>query len=48
MGNFDTGYSVLKFQKEPHPQLVGMQKVFLHKGETVTVRFLEEMDQKLL
>lgn len=38
-GNFDTAYSVLKFEYVPHKSLCGFKKVFLKKGETVTVSF---------
>ena len=39
VGNFDTAYSVLKFEYIPYKNLCGFQKVFLRQGETVTVKF---------
>ncbi len=41
-GPFDTWYSVLKFEYIPHKNLCGFQKVFLKKGETVTIKFDRE------
>lgn len=41
-GPFDTWYSALKFEYIPHKNLCGFQKVFLKKGETVTVKFDRE------
>lgn len=38
-GDFDTGYTVLKFEYIPHKNLCGFKKVFLKKGETITVTF---------
>ena len=38
-GNFDTAYSVLKFEYIPHKNLCGFKKVFLKKGEKLTVKF---------
>lgn len=38
-GNFDTGYSVLKFIYNPCKTLSAFKKVFLKKGETKTVKF---------
>ena len=38
-GGMDTGYSVLKFKNEPHPELVDFKKVFIKVGETITVKF---------
>ncbi len=38
-GDFDTKYSVLKFEYIPHKNLCGFKKVFIHKGETVKVIF---------
>jgi len=38
-GDFDTKYSVLKFEYIPHKNLCGFKKVFVKKGETVTVKF---------
>lgn len=38
-GDFDTAYSVLKFEYLPHKNLCGFKKVFLKKGETITVEF---------
>ncbi len=39
VGDYDTGYSVLKYQTEPTKKLVNFKKVFLKKGEKVTVKF---------
>ena len=41
-GPFDTWYSALKFEYIPHKNLCGFQKVFLKKGETVTIKFDRE------
>ena len=41
-GDFDTAYSVLKFEYIPHKNLCGFKKVFLKKGETLTVTFDQE------
>lgn len=41
-GDYDTWYSTLKFEYIPHKNLCGIKKVFLKKGETVTVTFDEE------
>ncbi len=38
-GDFDTKYSVLKFEYIPHKNLCGFKKVFIKKGETITVKF---------
>lgn len=38
-GPFDTWYSVLRFEYIPHKNLCGFQKVFLKKGESLTVKF---------
>lgn len=38
-GEFDTAYSVLKFEYIPHKNLCGFKKVFLRKGESMTVVF---------
>lgn len=38
-GDFDTKYSVLKFEYIPHKNLCGFKKVFVKKGETITVKF---------
>jgi beta-glucosidase len=38
-GEFDTAYSVLKFEYIPHKNLCGFKKVFLRKGESMTVIF---------
>lgn len=38
-GDFDTGYSVLKFEHIPHKNLCGYKKVFLKKGESAKVSF---------
>lgn len=38
-GNFDTMYSVLKFEYIPYKNLCGFKKVFVKKGETITVKF---------
>lgn len=41
-GPFDTWYSALKFEYIPHKNLCGFQKVFLKKGETVTIKIDRE------
>ncbi|MBQ7822028.1 MAG: glycoside hydrolase family 3 C-terminal domain-containing protein [Clostridia bacterium] len=38
-GDFDTGYSVLKFEYIPHKSLCDFKKVFIKKGEKMTVCF---------
>ena len=38
-GDFDTKYSVLKFEYIPHKNLCGFKKVFIQKGEKVKVSF---------
>ncbi|MBE7043047.1 MAG: glycoside hydrolase family 3 protein [Ruminococcaceae bacterium] len=38
-GNFDTAYSVLKFEYIPHKNLCGFKKVFLKQGESQTITF---------
>ena len=38
-GNFDTAYSVLKFEYIPHKSLCGFKKIFIKQGETITVKF---------
>lgn len=38
-GEYDTNYSVLKFEYIPHKNLCGFKKVFIKKGETITVKF---------
>ena len=38
-GNYDTSYSVLKFEYIPHKNLCGFKKVFIKKGESLTVKF---------
>ena len=38
-GNYDTSYSVLKYEYIPHKNLCNFKKVFVPKGQTVTVRF---------
>ena len=39
IGSFDTGYSVLKFEYMPHKNLCGFKKVYIKKGEKITVKF---------
>ena len=39
IGNFDTAYSVLKFEYIPHKCLCGIKKIFIKKGEKITVEF---------
>ncbi len=41
-GEYDTAYSVLKFEYIPHKNLCGFQKVFLKKGEKKTIIFGKE------
>jgi beta-glucosidase len=38
-GEFDTAYSVLKFEYIPHKNLCGFKKVFLKAGKKLTVKF---------
>lgn len=38
VGDMDSWHTVLKFEKEPHPQLVGFSKVWIPAGETVRVK----------
>lgn len=38
-GNFDTAYSVLKYEYIPHKSLCDFKKIFVKAGETVTVKF---------
>lgn len=38
-GDFDTKYSVLKYEYIPHKNLCGFKKVFIRKGEKLTVEF---------
>lgn len=38
-GEYDTAYSVLKYEHIPHKSLCGYKKIFIKKGETVTVKF---------
>ena len=38
-GEYDTWYSVLRYEYIPHKSLCGFKKVFLKKGETATVNF---------
>ena len=38
-GNFDTAYSVLKYEYIPHKSLCGFKKVFIKKGEKLIVKF---------
>ena len=39
IGNFDTGYSVLKFEYIPHKNLCGYKHIFLKAGEKAEVKF---------
>lgn len=39
LGNTDTDYAVLKFEYIPHKNLCGFKKVFIRKGEKITVKF---------
>jgi len=38
-GNFDTAYSVLKYEYKPHKCLTNFKKIFIRKGEKITVDF---------
>lgn len=38
-GNFDTAYSVLKFEYIPHKSLCGFKKIFIKQGEKILVEF---------
>ena len=38
-GELDTAYSVLRFEYIPHKNLCGFKKVFMRKGEKLTVVF---------
>lgn len=38
-GDYDTAYSVLRYEYIPHKNLCGFRKVFLHKGEKILVSF---------
>lgn len=38
-GNYDTAYSVLKFEYIPHKNLCGIKKIFIKKGEKIKVTF---------
>ena len=38
-GDFDTAYSVLKYEYIPHKNLCGFKKIFIRKGESITVKF---------
>lgn len=38
-GNYDTAYSVLKFEYIPHKNLCGLKKIFIKNGEKTTVTF---------
>ena len=38
-GNYDTSYSVLKYEYIPHKNLCNFKKVFVPKGQKLTVRF---------
>lgn len=38
-GRYDTGYSVLRYTQGADRHLCGFEKVFLHRGESLTVRF---------
>lgn len=38
-GDYDTAYSVLKYEYIPHKNLCGFKKIFIKKGETVKVGF---------
>ena len=40
-GNYDTGYSVLKYEYIPHKSLCGIKKIFIKRGETVKVCFAD-------
>ena len=41
-GKMDAWHTVLKFAREPHPQLVGFRKVWVPAGETVTVQVRQD------
>lgn len=43
-GDFDTAYSVLKFENVPYKNLTGFKKVFIKKGKTLEVNFKEESE----
>ena len=38
-GEYDTNYSVLKFEYIPHKNLCGFKKLFIKKGEKIKVKF---------
>lgn len=38
-GDYDTGYSVLKYEYIPHKSLCGFKKVFIKKNETIRINF---------
>ena len=38
-GEYDTDYSVLKFEYIPHKNLCGVKSIHIKKGDTVTVKF---------
>ena len=38
-GDFDTSYTVLRFEYIPHKSLCGFKRVFIRKGERITVEF---------
>ncbi|MBE7015993.1 MAG: glycoside hydrolase family 3 protein [Ruminococcaceae bacterium] len=38
-GNYDTNYSVLKYEYIPHKSLCGIKKIFIEKGQTIKVTF---------
>lgn len=38
-GDYDTAYSVLKYEYIPHKSLCGFKKIFIKKCETITVKF---------
>ena len=38
-GDYDTSYSVLKYENIPHKSLCGIKKIFIKKGQTVKVCF---------
>lgn len=44
-GEYDTAYSVLRYEYIPHKSLCGFKKVFVPKGQSVTVKF-EKGDKK--
>ena len=41
-GDYDTFYSVLKFEYIPHKNLCGFKKVFIKKGEQLKITFEKE------